>query len=249
MTALERLVEFYGETDPPVEHGLLLVSELFRPEAPPAGGSLATLDAFAAGVTDATPEGVADHLFGAAGFSGDVDDYHAIDNSFLDVVIERRAGMPITLAVVLIAVARRCGVGLHAVGMPGHVLVGIDERPGRYLDAFAGGVVLDVAGAERRFRSIAGVRAPFDERLLRPLTSQEIVSRVLNNLTRSFAERDPRRLDELIDVRVALPVPDAERRLVADVAESRARWDVAADVRERIDPDDPTVVQLRARLN
>lgn len=249
MNPLAALVEFYGETDPEVERGLLLVSALLRTDAPPAQEAIDRLDALAQSVVDRSPEGVAEHLFGVAGFAGDVDDYHGVDNSFLDAVLERRVGMPITLSSVLIAVARRCGVGLHGVGMPGHFLVGIDAGPGRYLDAFAGGVVLDGAAAEQRFRRLAGATASFGPSMLRPVTSQEIVSRVLNNLTRTFAERAPHRLDQLVDVRAALPVSDAERQMVAALAESRARWDVAANLREQVDPDDAAVVQLRARLN
>lgn len=249
MAPLDRLIEFYRETDPEVERGLLLVCALLRPGAPPAAEALAVLDELAEGVVEHTPEGVAAHLFDAAGFAGDVDDYHSPDNSFLDSVLERRRGMPITLAATLVAVARRCGVTLHGVGMPGHFLVGIDDRPGRYLDPFAGGVMLDVGGAEQRFRSIAGTGVAFDRRMLRPVTSQEIVSRVLNNLTRSFAERDRRRLDGLVDVRAALPVPSADLELTVGLAESRARWDLAADLRERIDPDDSRIIHLRSRLN
>lgn len=249
MNALERLVEFYGETAPHVERGLLLVAELLRPGAPPADDSIAELEALAAGVVERTPEGVTSHLFGEAGFTGDVDDYHAVENSFLDAVLERRIGMPITLASVLIAVARRCGVGLHGVGMPGHFLVGIDDEPGRYVDAFAGGVFLDVAAAARRFHNLAGPGATFDPSLLRTVTSQDIVSRVLNNLARSFADRAPQRLDALIDVRAAIPGSVADRQLVVGLAESRARWDVAANLREQIDPDDPVIAALRARLN
>ncbi len=249
MTPLEQLLALHAETDPTIEDLLLGMSAVLRPNPPPTAVSLAALDHLALQIDDHTPTGVAAHLFGPAGFAGDVDDYHAPENSFLDAVIMRRIGMPITLAAVLLAVGRRCGVGLHGVGMPGHFLVGVDGEPDQFLDPFAGGVSLDLATAEQRFRQLFGPNVPFDPEVLRPVTAQSMLSRVLNNLTRSLAERDARMLDPLIDLRAALPGPPSERRLVIGMAEARGRWDVAARLREELDPDDPAAGDLWARMN
>lgn len=249
MTPLERLLELHATTDPTIEDLLLSVTQVLRPNPPPLEVSVATLDHLALQIDDHTPDGIAAHLFGPAGFSGDVEDYHAPENSFLDAVLMRRTGMPITLAAVLIAVARRCDVGLHGVGMPGHFLVGVDGDPDHFLDPFAGGVSLNLATAEQRFRQLFGPAAPFEPEMLRPVTPQSMLSRVLNNLTRTLAERDARMLDPLIDLRAALPGPASERRLVIGMAEARGRWDVAARLREELDPDDPTADGLWARLN
>ncbi len=249
MTPAEELVELMSTSEPAVEDCLLLVSAALRPDPTPPQVSLAMLDHLAAQVDDRTPTGVAAHLFGPAGFGGDVDDYHAPENSFLDSVLSRRTGMPITLAAVLIAVGRRCGVGLHGVGMPGHFLVGVDGAEELYLDPFAGGVALDINAAEQRFRQLFGDATEFDPDLLRPVSVHSMVSRVLNNLTRSLAERDAQLLDPLVDLRAALPGPPAERRLVIGIAEARGRWDVAARLREELDPDDPVADGLWARLN
>ena len=133
--------------------------------------------------------------------------------------------------------------------MPGHFLVGVDGDPDHFLDPFAGGVSLNLATAEHRFRRLFGPAAPFEAEMLRPVTPQSMLSRVLNNLTRTLAERDARMLDPLIDLRAALPGPASERRLVIGMAEARGRWDVAARLREELDPDDPTADGLWARLN
>ena len=249
MTPLERLVDLHTTADPPIEDLLLLLSMVLRPNPAPLEVSAAMLDHLAIQVDDHTPTGVATHLFGPAGFGGDVVDYHAPENSFLDAVLSRRTGMPITLAAVLIAVGRRCGVGLHGIGMPGHFLVGIDGDDEHFLDPFASGVQLTVDAAEQRFRQLFGPTAPFDREHLRPVTPQSMLSRVLNNLTRTLAERDARMLDPLIDVRAALPGPPSERRLVIGMAEARGRWDVAARLREELDPDDPMTDGLWARMN
>ena len=63
------------------------------------------------------------HLFEREGFAGNLDHYDDPENSFLDSVIERRLGIPITLSVLMIAVGRRLGIDVQGVGMPGHFLV------------------------------------------------------------------------------------------------------------------------------
>src|SRR5437879_5844261 len=75
-------------------------------------------------------------------------DYDDPANSYLDVVLRRRVGIPITLAVLAVEVARRADVGLHLVGMPGHVLVTSDATPGTWWDPFDGGNPLDRDGCE-----------------------------------------------------------------------------------------------------
>ncbi|NIR42094.1 MAG: hypothetical protein GWN79_28705, partial [Actinobacteria bacterium] len=63
------------------------------------------------------------HLFVSEGFAGDHADYHDPRNSFLDQVLARRIGMPITLCALLLEVGRRLDIALDGVGMPGHFLV------------------------------------------------------------------------------------------------------------------------------
>ena len=84
---------------------------------------LGRLDELSADVKEPTLEALRTHLFDVEGFTGDTEDYHAPENSFLDSVIDRRLGMPITLAAVTIEVGRRAGVLLDGIGMPGHFLV------------------------------------------------------------------------------------------------------------------------------
>lgn len=246
-SASSRLVELLASTEPPLDDCLLLVSEALGNVGAVARGR-AELDRLAAPLDAPDVGAVIDHLFVEQGFRGDVDDYHHEDNSLLDRVLERRRGMPITLAATMMAVGSRVGLGLHGIAMPGHFLVGIDGSRHRYVDAFAG-VVLDFAGAAERFHGLFGRETEFDASMLAPVSTPSIVARVLNNLTRTYAERDPARLDALLDLRVALPGPKAERRLLIRLAEARARWDVAARIREEIDPDDREALGLRARLN
>ena len=249
MTSVSRLSALLEEPDPPLDECLLLVSAALADEPSIVDEGLAALEDLAAGVPSPSLDALLDHLFDQESFIGDTDDYDAVDNSLLDRVLRRRRGMPITLAAVLISVGRRVGVDLYGVGMPGHFLVGVGDQPGVYLDVFAGGVRLDRSGAEQRFRQLFGPDAEFGDAQLARISTAAIVSRVLNNLVRTLADRDPARLDPLIELRAALPGPKAERQLLVRIAEARGKWDVAASIREELDANDPIAFALRARLN
>jgi len=109
------------------------------------------------------------------GFTGNHDDYYEARNSYLNHVIERRRGIPITLCLVIIELARRVGVPAVGIGMPGHFLV----RDGRDMDAFAdpfNGVSLDRAGCEGLFSAVQP-QLSFDDAYLAPVGPLAIVTR------------------------------------------------------------------------
>ncbi len=250
MTAVDDLAALLGSDDPPVDRCLLLVSEaLGNADAVERGE--AVLSQLSGGLEGASLDELLHRVFDEWGFTGDVEDYHSLDNSYLDRVLERRRGMPITLAATLIAAGRRAGITLHGVGLPGHFLVGVeDDQPElKFVDAFAGGVIIDVGGAIERYERLFGDRADFDPAMLAPVSAPAMVSRVLNNLVRTAADRDRTLLDDLLDLRVQLPGPPEEKVLLVRLAESRGRWDLAASLREELDPEDPQAAELRARLN
>ena len=216
-----------------------------RSEAIAVGNDL--LDELATSVSEKTPRAVADSLFGHGGLRGDVLNYHAEENSLLDRVLERRLGMPITLSAVAIEVGRRIGLPWTMVAMPGHVVVGTGE-PNCFLDAF-GGVELDEGGLWTRFESIFGTDAPPGSFVLQELDPSGAVNRVCNNLLRTWKTDRTGKIDQLLELRVAIPGSDADRHLVQQVAEARGRFDLVAAIREETDPDDPDIQQLWARLN
>ena len=109
------------------------------------------------------------------GFEGDREQYDDPQNSMLDVVLERRRGLPILLSVVYIEAARRAGIALSGVGLPGHFVVGhFGADPPLLLDPFDGG---------RRMSAAAAPGA------LRPWPPDEIAMRMLNNLVSSYTRR------------------------------------------------------------
>ncbi len=138
-------------------------------------------------------EGVISWLFGANGaLRGNVDDYYAIDNSLLSRVRSSGHGMPITLSVLAIECARRLNVPMVGIGLPGHFIVRSADDDALFADPFNGGTLLDRDGVRSLFHRMAGTHAPWHDTFLRPVSSRDIVFRILNNLkvacTRSVAD-------------------------------------------------------------
>lgn len=248
MTPTEHLVGLLESGAPPLGESMLFLSAALTNRTDAVAVGMAQLDELAAGVAEPTTTALVEHLFDAMQFRGDVDDYHAPENSFLDRVLERRVGMPITLSAVVAEVGARVGLDLHLIGMPGHVLVGIDDADDTYIDAFAG-VVLDGDGVRERFASIFGEDAKLAPRALQPIDTAGVINRVCNNLTRTWIERDPSALNALLDLRAEIPSSMRERQLLVGLAEGRGRFDLAARLRTELDPRDPTIDRLWARLN
>ena len=166
-------------------------------------------------------------LFLEEGFAGNTEQYYDPRNSLLHEVLARRLGIPITLSVVCIEVGRRAGVPLEGVGMPGHFLV----RPvgtERYLDAFAGGEMLDLAGCEARFRVAtgAGPDVAFGPQLLTTTPVRAILARILENLRVVYRGlRRPADLEWVLRMRLALPgVGAAEIVELGQAMGQQGRW-------------------------
>lgn len=127
-------------------------------------------------------------LLAREGFTGDEQSYEDPRNSFLDRVLERRRGLPITLSVLAVHLGRHAGVPLHGVGFPGHFLVGMQLRDAEpiVLDPFRGGQRLAAAELEQLLARATGRRAaPGEERWrehLRAASGRDVVVRMLRNL-------------------------------------------------------------------
>ena len=150
---------------------------------------LAALDLIAGDCPTPTAAGVSRYLFDELGFTGNREAYYDWRNSCLDRVIETRTGIPISLSVLMIEVARRLGVGLVGVGMPAHFLVRPADDENMFFDPFDGGKQLDRAGARELFETITRGQAPWSESHLDPTPNRAIVIRMLNNLKAVFARR------------------------------------------------------------
>jgi regulator of sirC expression with transglutaminase-like and TPR domain len=172
------------------------------------------------------------HLFVDGALVGDRATYYDPDNSLLPAVLERGRGIPVTLAVVAVDVARRVGVGASVVCMPGHVLVGDGPQPTAWFDAFGGGTELDAAGARRLFAGIHGRHAPFDAAYLAATPDPLVLVRLLGNLVSICTTNgDGRRLVRVLELRAAIPeIGHRERTNLADALCTVGRYQEAADL-------------------
>ncbi len=122
-------------------------------------------------------------LFEQQGFAGNVEEFDDPRNSFLNDVIERRLGIPISLSVIYIEVGRRLGLNLHGVSFPGHFLVkAVDERGELIIDPFNQGRVLGLDDIRSRLRQIYGEEIEVQPELLQTAETRHILSRMLRNL-------------------------------------------------------------------
>jgi regulator of sirC expression with transglutaminase-like and TPR domain len=147
-----------------------------------------------------------EYLFDEQGFRGNDQDYYDPRNSFLNDVLDRRVGIPITLSTVYIEVAQRAGVGAAGVGLPGHFIVrvawGSDER---LVDPYHGGQRLSPADCQERLDRIYGGRLKVDSAMLAPCGAKSMLARLLRNLKAIYLkngdhERGLRVLDLLLQV-------------------------------------------------
>lgn len=240
-----------AEGEPPLDEAALLVAAHALPGLDVAG-QRGRLDDLAAGVPTATPEGLCRHLVDDLGFAGDRETYHDARNSLLPEVLDRRRGIPLSLAIVAMEVGRRCGVPLVGIGMPGHFLVGSADQHDRFIDLFDGGAILDRAGCHAIFSRLHPATA-WQERFLEPVGSSEIVSRMLANLANAYRRVGDRvALCWAMDLRLRLPgATDRDRRELAVLLGAAGRYGEAATVLEASDAerDQESAQRLRARLN
>lgn len=136
------------------------------------------LDAMARRCADATLQGVFDVM--RPHLTGDRTSYHDRRNSFIDAVLDRGVGLPITLSIIAIEIGRRVGAAIAGVGLPGHFVVR-DLRADLYGDAFRDATVLDRPGLELAWPRLVPGR-PFDELHLVPVSERLILLRMTNNL-------------------------------------------------------------------
>jgi regulator of sirC expression with transglutaminase-like and TPR domain len=144
-------------------------------------------------------------LFVEEGFQGNVDEYYDPRNSYLNEVIDRKLGIPITLSLVYWAVAERLGLDVGGVNLPAHFML----RAGRdgqavFVDPFNGGALLDRLGCQRRISELLGRPVELTAQQLSLCEPETIVIRMLTNLKAIYFEND--------DYLAALPI---QRRLAA----------------------------------
>lgn len=197
---LRTFTELAAAPDPRLDQLALAVAAEFREVD--FAGAMQQLDALGSELSESLSgrdpasetAAIAEVLGGRHGFAGDRRDYDHPDNSMLDLVLERRRGLPIVLSVIYVEVGRRAGVPMLGVGLPGHFVAGhFGAVPPLLLDPFAGG---------------APVEADAGLPPVRPWDAREIALRMLNNLTAAYRRRG--------DLAAALRAAEMRESLPAD---------------------------------
>ena len=202
------------------------------------------------------------YLFDDLGFQGNADDYYDPRNSYLNEVIDRRIGIPITLSILYMEVGRRIGLPIEGVSFPGHFLVRLRMRGGTLvIDPFTGGMPLSEVELRERLQRVIpqGVadnvpvaELPMDQ-FLEPATNRQILSRLLRNLKGIYRDTDKpeRMLDVLNRMLIISPGASAELRDRGFLYHRLECWRPAlkdlTDYAER-EPDAPDLDDVRAKL-
>ena len=220
-------------------------------------------------VTDAEEKVIAlnQFMFEELGFTGNAEDYYDPRNSYLNEVIDRRRGIPISLSIIYMEIGRKIGLPLEGVSFPGHFLVRLALRGSTLvLDPFSGGMPMSeldlrkllkrvIAGSGRSgLRSAGDVAAELTlDQFLEAAGHRQILARLLRNLKGVYRERnDLQRLLQIIN-RSLLVAPDAhtelrDRGLVYQQLEAfRAALQDLRDYLER-EPDAVDADEIRARV-
>ena len=144
-------------------------------------------------------------LFVEEGFQGNTEDYYDPKNSYLNQVIERKTGIPISLSVLYRAVAHRLGLEMEGVNLPAHFMLRVDRGDETiFVDPFHAGALLDRQGCERRVAELIGRPVVLSDLEIAPCGLDLVVTRMLRNLKAIYLRGH--------DFSTALPV---QRRLAA----------------------------------
>jgi regulator of sirC expression with transglutaminase-like and TPR domain len=205
-----------GTELPLAEGALLIAAEEYPSLSLPQ--YFAVLDQLAAAARPRVPRGIGadeavsglcEFLFKESGFRGNAENYGDPKNSFLNEVLDRRLGIPVTLAVVYLEVGWRLGLPLYGVGMPAHFLVGCETGGSPlFVDAFTGMVLTD-AGCERLFSRITGGSRQFRSDYLAPTPARYVLVRMLRNLKGIYLQQEDLQRAATAVERILLLAPDS----------------------------------------
>ena len=230
---LVRFSDVVGREDFPLDHAALLIGAWDYPERDVEiyRDQLDSIASFAAPEVARASGGIgraraiSDCLFDRLGFCGNTDDYYDPRNSFLTDVLDRRTGIPISLSVLYLEVARRVGVLAQGVNFPGHFLVRVAiEDAWLFLDPFAGGRALTPADLETLLRKTTSPDAVLEPSVIAAASKRQILSRMLVNLAGIYGRQGDlvRSLDVLERLAVLEPT---NPRIQRDLSQLRERVD------------------------
>jgi regulator of sirC expression with transglutaminase-like and TPR domain len=262
---LDRFAELVTREQFRLAEACLLIAEDAYPDVD-IPGCIAQIDEMAETIrarlaSDAFPEqkvaALNYHLFTELGFRGNLEAYYDPRNSYLNQVLERRTGIPITLSILYLEVGRRVGLPLQGVLFPGHFLVKLRVQRGQLmLDPFAAGEPRSEAQLRHRLEQALPARhaGRMDlDRYLEPASSRDIVIRVLRNLKSIYLKANKLRQVLAVMNRMLLIMPESaeelrDRGLI--YAQLEAFRAAAADLQNylRRVPDAADATEIHAKL-
>jgi regulator of sirC expression with transglutaminase-like and TPR domain len=128
------------------------------------------------------------YLYEELGFEGNQTDYYNPQNSFLNDVLDRRTGIPITLALVYLSLAQRIAFPMEGIALPGHFLIRpVQSEMAIFVDAFNQGEILFEQDCEALLHKMFGDRIAMREQFLAPATNRQFLARMLTNLKATYA--------------------------------------------------------------
>lgn len=176
--------------DDRLDHAAIEIARFAYPRLDPAS-VLERLEALAAEVQGETHLALRRVIAIRHGIGGNVDDYRNPDNSFINRVLETRRGIPITLSVVWMEVGRRAGIEMQGVALPGHFVA---YAGGQMVDPFHYGEAIGADEAAALIAHAIGGDPRLDKRWLEPVSTRDIVRRMLRNLEEQYFD-DPDSLE------------------------------------------------------
>lgn len=252
---------FLHGDDPPIERAALVLARDAYPQLD-VDAYLARLDAMAAPLaprlsaarnTNAQAAALGTYVYDELGFHGDEETYYDPRNSYLNEVLDRKVGIPISLAVVLIALGTRAGITVEGVGFPGHFLVRLGGEGGVYLDPFFHARILSRDNLERLARRAAGDAVRLQPEHLAPVSARAMVARMLTNLKAIYESRHEHSramvvCDRLVDLTSSPEIRrDRGMHAIALGATAAAVADLQAYLEAR--PEAADVEQVRQSLD
>jgi regulator of sirC expression with transglutaminase-like and TPR domain len=178
---------------------LLFAREIAYPELQPSHyldrlGAWAEAAAARCPKWDAAPlraNRLAQLLFDEFGLSGNQEDYYDPRNSYLNEVIDRRLGLPISLSAIFLEVAGRIGLPAEGIALPGHFIVAVrGENKRTFVDPFHGGVQLSTYDLKELLHDVTGYVGPVRPEWLTPVSAKTILARMLTNLRGVYVEQE-----------------------------------------------------------
>ena len=128
-----------------------------------------------------------DYLFEQLNFRGNNQDYYNPENSYINKVIDRKKGIPITLSVIYLEIAKRLSFPMVGIGMPGHFIIRPDfEDAGIFVDVFNRGEILFTQDCEAKLSQIYQKEVKLEPHFLAPVSNHQILARMLNNLKQIY---------------------------------------------------------------